>query len=238
MGLIIALLLTVICTSSAFADEIQKETDLVLKCKRILESRFPHTEWDHIKASPIPGICEATTGTNVLYVYPAEKPLFIFGSLFTFTGENLTAERKSQLREELLKKVFKGEVDAKPIRIGKGDPQYVEFVDPFCVHCRRAEKELGDTPRLLFFYPLSERSEAVAAAVLCSRNPQSEWKKVVAGEYDEKVVTAPKGCVELVEEHKDLGRYLGVRGTPTLFDRQGQSPSPTLIASKNKKDRR
>ncbi len=207
------------------------------KCRKLLKTHFPNTTWGEIRQSPIPDICEASTGSNVLYVYPGEPPLLIFGALYTFEGKDLTAIRRAQLREQIVGKIFQGKVSAKPILLGNGDPQYIEFVDPFCVHCRRAEKELRGIPRLLFFYPLSQRSKTVAAAVLCSSDPQAEWEKVVNGEYDRKVVSAPKQCLQQVEEHKKLGKSLGVRGTPTLFDQQGRSPSPALI-SKNYQKRR
>lgn len=213
--------------------------ELVQKCTQLLKTSFPNTNWGEIRRSPIPGICEASTGSNVLYVFPGDPPLLIFGALYTFDGKDLTAIRRAQLRKQILDEIFQGKVDAKPLLIGeKGVPQYVEFVDPFCVHCRRAERELRGVPRLLFFYPLSKRSEAVAAAVLCASDPRTEWEKVIAGEYDRKIVTAPEKCIALVEKHKKLGRYLGVRGTPTIFDRQGRSPSPTLIASKIKQNKR
>jgi len=224
--ILVFLLLALITPSLAFGEGLTE------KCKRILEARFPHTHWSAIRPSPIPGLCEAATGSNIVYVYPGEKPLLLFGAIYTFEGTDLTEKRRSQLRKEIIAAIFDGNADAKPIVLGRGTPRYVEFVDPFCVHCRRAEKELRGIPRLLFFYPLSKRSEAVAAAVLCSKDPQAEWEKVVAGEYDRKVVTAPRQCIALVEKHRKLGRYLGVRGTPTIFDRQGRSPSPALIASK------
>ncbi len=235
--IVVAFLMVVLLSPSLASGE-----ELVQKCKRLLELKFPNTNWSEIRPSPIPGICEAATGSNVLYVYPGEKPddkpFLLFGALYTLDGTDLTALRRTQLREEIVTKVFESKVKAKPILIGTGNPRYIEFVDPFCVHCRRAEKEIREVPRFLFFYPLSQRSEAVAAAVLCSENPRAEWEKVVAGKYDKDVVTVPRRCIDLVEEHKRLGRYLGVRGTPTIFDRQGRALSPSLIASKKQNKRR
>jgi thiol:disulfide interchange protein DsbC len=196
-----------------FADESEKEAAAQLS--RIM----PNTMIDGFGPSPIPELYEVTAGDQIFYFSPNGH--LVFGEIWSKDGRSLTAERRDQLITDKLGRL---PLD-KALTIGDGPHQVIEFTDPDCPFCRKADAFLegrADVTRHIFFFPLEglhPKAAAKSRYILCSEDKEKALKEVFAGDWDNKdLPPLAADCQEtLLDEHLRLGGTLGVRGTPTIW---------------------
>ena len=184
-----------------------------------LKETFPNLGITDFTETPVPGVYEVLAGEQIFYFSP--QGYLFFGELWSKDGRNLTAEK----REALLAKLIDGLPLDKAVRIGSGPNQVIEFTDPDCPHCRKVESYLDgrtDVTRYVFFYPLENlhpQARAKAQLILCAGDRENTLREVFAGAYDHQPIrpSAPCDADRLLEEHLELARRLGVRGTPVLW---------------------
>ncbi len=197
----------------AFSEEPRGEAAAQLA--RIL----PNTTIDGFGPSPIPELYEVTAGDQIFYFSPTGH--LVFGEIWSKEGRSLTAERRDQLVAE---KLMRLPLD-KAMTIGNGPHQVIEFTDPDCPFCRKADAFLEgrtDVTRHIFFYPLEAihpKAAAKSRFILCSKDREKALKEVMSGVWDNKdLPPVANDCQKsLLDEHLRLGGSLGVRGTPTIW---------------------
>lgn len=177
---------------------------------------------EDIRPSPVPGLFEVVSGSDVGYV-SADGRFYVDGDVFDMeTRANLTEERRKLGRAALLK----GVRDEDTIVFAPKGYKYTVnvFTDVDCGYCRKLHAEITELNRLgikvrYLMYPRNgPGSEAwtKAEAVWCSANRNDALTRAKRGE----VVTA-KACDAPVARQFELGRELGIRGTPGIITDRG-----------------
>lgn len=201
----------------------------------------PNTVIESIKPSPIPGYKEVSIGGQVVYVSTDGKYL-IQGSLMELaTRENLTDASEAVLR--------RGVLDAVPrerrIVFSPANPKYrvTVFTDIDCGYCRKLHAQIADynkegiSVEYLFFPRAGLNSESYnkAVNVWCAVDRR---KALTDAKLDKPV--AKKTCANPVTADYELGRRVGVDGTPAIYASDGTQlggylPPDQMLARLQKK---
>jgi thiol:disulfide interchange protein DsbC len=181
-----------------------------------LKSSFPKLKFEAVNPTPITGLYEVVSGTNIAYFAPATGNL-IFGEMIDKNGRNVTTDRVNTI---VVAKAKTLPLD-KAVVVGKGNSTVIEFTDPDCPYCRSASSFLAgktDVKRFIFFIPLPMHKDAERKVryVFCSADREKAYEDAMKGKLDdEKYEVCKKTDVdELVALHKELAGKMGVTGTP------------------------
>jgi thiol:disulfide interchange protein DsbC len=183
--------------------------------------QFPRI--DEVTRTPIPGIWEVRSGTDILYT-DEQGNYVIEGSIHdTRSKMNLTEARINKLTAiDFASLPLK---DAIAIKQGNGSRKLVVFADPNCGYCKRLERDLlavKDVTIYTFLYPiLGPDSVEKSKAIWCAKDPQKAWRDwMVEGNAPSAVTGA---CdLSALERNAALGRGHKVQGTPALVFKDGQ----------------
>ena len=111
----------------------------------------------------------------------------------------------------------------KAIKVGSGKIMVIEFTDPDCPYCRKAEEFFGkrtDVTRYVFLVPLPMHPEAPGKAqyILSAPDAAKAYRDVMGGSLDGKT---PQGITDkgknLLEEHRQNAQKAGVNAMPTFI---------------------
>ncbi len=183
----------------------------------------PESEITHIGDSPIPGFREVALGARIVYLSNDGKRL-IQGALFDIPSrENLTQVSEAVLRKDLLASVGAD----RRIVFEAAKPRHVVtvFTDIDCGYCRKLHEQIAVYNRLgitveYLFYPrsgLGSESFDKAVAVWCAPDRLKAMTAAKAGQV------LPKGtCTNPVTQDFDLGRRIGLEGTPAIYAANGE----------------
>ena len=178
---------------------------------------LPNTGISSVRETPVPGIFEIVAGDQIFYFSPAGY--LFFGEMFTKDGKSLTGERRKELVADKLARIDLTQA----FTLGKGPHQVIEFTDPDCPYCRKADEFLSkrtDLTRHIFFFPLPMHQNAAAHAryILCSMDQERAMREVFTGQWDTTPLPGTNDqCQNLLDAQMRIGASLGVRGTPTLW---------------------
>ncbi len=179
---------------------------------------------EDVRPSAVEGLYEVSSGTEVGYV-SADGRFYVDGDVFDMgTKENLTEERRKQGRLALLA----GVSDADAIIFEpKASARHTVtvFTDVNCVHCRRLHSEIAELNRLgirvrYLMYPRGGPGTEAwkqAEAVWCSADRKDALTRAKKGE----TIQAPD-CTTPVAAQYQLGREIGVTGTPGIVTETGE----------------
>lgn len=188
-----------------------------------VEQLVPGVPPDAIGPSPIPGFREVAVAGQVVYISDDGRYL-IQGSLVDIVArENLTSAAEAGQRKGLLDKVGAD----RGILFAAAEPKYTVtvFTDIDCGFCRRMHQQIGQYNALgisvrYLFYPragLSSESFDKAVSVWCASDRRKALTDAKAG------VELPKAsCTNPVTMDYDLGRQVGLDGTPAVYDAGGR----------------
>ena len=191
---------------------------------QFVQDAFPEVVVTSVKPSPIPGLLQMSVGADLYYV-SEDGEYFIMGDIFGLeTRKNMTEVARSSTRANYLKEV--GEDGG--IMFPANDEEYVitVFTDIDCGYCRKLHREIdgyneeGISVRYLFFPRRGPGSDswAKADAVWCSTFRDDALTAAKSG-----VVVEAEDCGETpVAKHYQLGKDLGIVGTPAIFTAGGQ----------------
>ena len=111
----------------------------------------------------------------------------------------------------------------KAVKVGSGKITVIEFTDPDCPFCRRAEEFFGkrtDVTRYVFLVPLPMHPDAPAKAqyILSAADGAKAYTAVMGGSLDRK---KPEGITDLgkqrLAEHEQIAKSAKVGGMPTFI---------------------
>lgn len=178
-----------------------------------------------VRESVIPGLFEVANGGEVIYVSTDGRYAFKGDVFDTDRGRNLTDRRRNEARQELLRSL----PDDETVVFSPAKPRYTVtvFTDVECKFCRMFHSEIAEYNRLgvkvrYAFYPRpGPGSEAwrKAETVWCSANRQESLTAAIQG-TDPGATKA--GCRTPVARTYDLGKTLGMLGTPGIFTEKGE----------------
>jgi len=192
--------------------------DKVADVTKQLKDHFPGMAFTKVEASPIDDLYEVQAGQNIVYFYP-KKDLLVFGEIWNREGKSLTGLKRQETAARLIKDL---PLD-KAVKIGNGKNVVIEFTDPDCPFCRKADgflKGRKDVTRYVFFTPLSIHPQAASKAmyILTAQNREKAHEEVFGGKLDSKPVEVKNDVAsKLLIEHQAWGAKLGVNGTPAFW---------------------
>lgn len=178
-----------------------------------------------VRDSVLPGVFEVANGGEVIYV-SADGRYALKGDIFdTDRGVNVTDRRRNEARQELLKAL----PDEDTVVFSPAKPRYTVtvFTDVECKYCRMFHGDIAEYNRLgikvrYAFYPRpGPGSDAwrKAESVWCSSNRQQSLTSAIQGND----AGPPRvGCHTPVARTYDLGKTLGMLGTPGIFTERGE----------------
>lgn len=222
-----------IAVADKHADDEQGNID---KVRLELIKMIPQAANAEIIASPVAGIYRLQVQGNYAYAF-VDGDYVLLGDLFnTKDGVNLGDAAATERMARLIESV----PESKMIVYGPEKPKrYITiFTDIDCGYCRKLHREVpqlteaGIQVRYLA-YPragVGSDSHKKYVSVWCNDDQQTALTDAKSGKD---VATA--GCDNPIEETYNLGREVGVRGTPTIiFDdgtvTPGYLPPEQLIA--------
>ncbi len=233
LTLLILPFLTVACNaddSASTSTDVKVETQAELKIdKELFSQRFEKLGMPVIDVMPssVPGLVEVKTEGGVLFASPDAKHL-IAGTLYEL-GEDgsyvdVMAKRQAPINAEKI-----AQFEDSMIEYKADNEKYVVtvFTDITCGYCVKLHNEmqgyndLGITVRYMAF-PRQGPSGQVAdsmAQIWCAEDPASAMHnakvtRTLADVADGKDL---KQCKQTIADHYQLGRQLGISGTPAIF---------------------
>lgn len=188
-----------------------------------LQKVFPGVSLDSIKKTPVQGLYEVTAGLRVVYMSEDGRYLIQGDVLDMTTRENLTEPVREARRLASVNKV--GENNMIIYKPEKVKHTVTVFTDIDCGYCRKLHSQMDDylakgiAIRYLFFprAGLGSASYDKAVSVWCADDQNSAMTKA---KQNQEIET--KTCKNPVSDHYDLGRMLGVKGTPAILTDKGE----------------
>lgn len=186
---------------------------------RLSEFIGPDLPIGAISETPLADVYEVTAGNRVLYVAMKDE-LILVGSLYdTERGVNLGEEKQNEITRRMAEEEI-GKLSVDDMVVFKGDESkrhITVFTDVECGYCRRLHQEVpqlneaGIEVRYLAYPVISQNSYPNAVSVWCADDQQTAMTQAKLGRQIES-----RTCDNPVDAQLELGRKLGVRGTPFL----------------------
>jgi thiol:disulfide interchange protein DsbC len=183
----------------------------------------PGAKPEDVRPTPVPGLYEVRRGAEVLYMTQDGKYALI-GDLYQLsTHNNLTEERRRELRLKLIGAV----PESNMLVFGPDRPKYTitVFTDVDCVYCRALHKQIADYNRLgirvryLFFPRTGPDTDSwhKAEQVWCSSDRKAALTRAKLGQ----ALEAPVCPNTPVAQDYALGKAVGITGTPGIVTSNG-----------------
>jgi len=216
-------LATLIALPFGFAAALASAQDLT---KEQLASRLNGVAVEDISDSPLPGIYQVSIGAQVAYV-TKDGRYIIRGDIYDAeTSANVSEETRASARVEMLNSVDPASMIVfKPVNVPVKHKITI-FTDVDCGYCRQFHREidkvtaLGIEVHYLFFPRTGPNTESWTKAdqVWCAADHNAALTRAKLGGEIPQVAA----CNTPVESHYELGRDVGVRGTPAIFSETGE----------------
>ena len=194
-----------------------------------LAAKIPGAKPEDLRPSPLPGLYELSHDADVSYI-SADGKFIISGDLYQVPDKgsiefpNLTENRRRELRGKLLA----GVPDAELISFGAPTLKHsiTVFTDVDCTWCRKLHSQIAEYNkagiRVRYMAwprtgPATESWEK-AETVWCAKDKADALSRAKRGE----AVRVNACAGNPVQRHWDLGRKLGVEGTPGVLLPSGE----------------
>ena len=203
--------------SVAFAGE--HIPDAVLKTGARL---IPNFSENNVKPAPVAGLFEIKIGPQLVYM-SADGRYIIQGDVIDITGgENLSETARKQSRIEAVNGL--GEDSMIVFAPQEVSSTITVFTDVTCPYCVKLHREVGELNQAgvkvrYLAYPRAGVPSSVydqMVSVWCATDPLTAMTDAKFGKAIE-----PKSCDNTVKEHFEMGRAIGVKGTPTIVLEDG-----------------
>ena len=181
---------------------------------------------DDVRVTPIEGLYELRFGYRLAYV-DAEGRFGFLGSgdmEDVSTGENLSEQRRAAVRRELMASL--DEWDTLDFMPDETTHQLLVFTDVDCGYCRRLHQQMAEYHQLgigvrYAAFPRSGPDTDTWTAmqsIWCSDDRPGALTRAKTGGF----VPEQQCDSASVERHYELGRQIGLSGTPALVTPNGQ----------------
>ncbi len=188
-----------------------------------LKSLVPGLQIDKVRPAPFPGFVEMLLGAQLVYVSEDGKYLLDGRLIEIATRRDLSEAAKGEVRKTRLADVTSADRIVFPAT-GEKKHTITIFTDIDCGYCRQLHRQMAEYNDLgievdyLFFPRAGVQSNSFdkAVSVWCAADRNQALTAAKAGEDP-----APKQCPNPIEMHFELGRELGVTGTPALVAEDG-----------------
>ena len=228
----LALSSTVFTATAASTSDVVSKRDISAK----LQSLVPFVVIDVTEHET--GLYEIVADKGVFYATKDGKHLFS-GAVHQFQEglPNLTEMKKQEVAKTMIDTL-------RPTFLTYKAPQQkheiIAFFDSSCGYCRKMHSEMsrynamGITVHYALFPRNGLQSQSVTdlSSVACSANSQVAMNTLMQGG-----AIQPATCDSPVSKHYDLGQWLGVSGTPMIFNMggeivmEGYAPANTMLTA-------
>ncbi len=192
--------------------------------RKNLAERLPNfPKIDEVVKSPIPGLYEVRSGTEIFYT-DEQGNYIVDGHLIdTRTRANLTQERIDKLTAiDFARLPFK---DAIVWKQGNGERKMAVFADPNCGYCKRFERDLNEVKNVTvytFLYPiLGADSLEKSKNIWCAKDRSAAWR-----DWMLEGATPPKTMGQCdsaaLQRNAEFGRKYRINGTPGVIFEDGK----------------
>jgi len=175
-----------------------------------------------ISETPMPGFLQVRVGGDIVYMSEDGRYLVQGRMIDMDTQVDLTDQAMSGIRKEQLANLERSEF----VTFGNGDSEYevLVFTDPDCGYCRRLHEQIDAYvesgirvnylafPRAGIGSPTHEKM----VSIWCADDPQGAMDIAKSGGTPE-----PASCENPVAEQYELGKSVGVTGTPSILTFNG-----------------
>jgi len=191
--------------------------------KTKLEAIMPGVNIESMQALDNTGLYEAIISGEIIYFTKDLRYVFQGDVIALETRENITELKRVDLRQQALATI--DETDLIIYEPTKTEHTLTVFTDIDCGYCRKLHQQMADYNALgirirYMAFPragLESESFDKAADVWCAK----DRKQAMTDAKNGKDVDAEK-CQSPIKAHYELGRRLGVTGTPALFLESGE----------------
>ena len=220
MGLTFSLFIFSSATTQA-AVETEETKAQITALKEKLKGKF-RSEPTSVKKSELPNIFEVMYGTEVVY-FSVDGKYFLAGDMIELeTRTNLSDFAKQSVRKDIMERedfkpvVFKAENEKHKLTV---------FTDIDCGYCAKLHREMpqinakGITVEYLMFprAGLQSKSYEKAVSMWCADDPLKSMT-----DAKERREIPVKSCENPVAAQYNLGKEVGVTGTPALVTSTGK----------------
>lgn len=213
------LLLAPVALYSTDSAEAEIEAD-------IAQLKEKYANVDEVRSTPVPGLYELRFGYRIAYVDASGQFGFLgSGDLQDVaSGENLTQARRAEVRRELMASL--DEWDTLDFMPDRTEHELLVFTDVDCGYCRRLHQQMAEYHELgigvrYVAFPRSgpdTDSWTTMQSIWCSDNRPAAMTSAKAGGF-----VPERQCDSAsVERHFELGREIGLSGTPALLTPGGE----------------
>ncbi len=213
----LVLLALPLATATRAADPVVEQID------KAMAALFGGQKPDAVEKAPVPGLYQVLYAGRLFYVTP-DGQFLIDGTLYDVAqGRNLSADRLAVERRKAMAVVGPGDT----IDFGPKDAPWTVFVftDIDCPYCQKLHSqiqgynELGIRIRYLLYprTPPGSPSYVKAVSVWCSGDRAQALTRAKAGEQ-----IPVRTCDNPVARNQELGRKVGVSGTPAIVTPSGR----------------
>ena len=183
-----------------------------------LESMLPGFTPDSVAESVVPGLYEVVIGPHVVYLSADGTHMLRGDVIEVATRSNITESRRRDARLAAIERVPESDM----IVFGAADAAHTVtiFTDVDCGYCRKLHNEMDDyiaagiRVRYLAFPRAGVPSEVydTMVSVWCADDPREAMTQAKRGR-----AVPERTCDNPVAREYELGRVLGISGTPTLI---------------------
>ena len=194
--------------------------DALDELKQSLAKRLPQFEVSFVDKTPIEGIYQVIIGGQVIYM-TRDARYMIDGNLIDLsTRRNYSEEAMSVIRLSQIEKLGEDKMVVYTPKTIKHTITVVTDID--CPYCRRLHNEMdqymdGGVQVRYIFMPLKGQGDyRTTVSVWCAKDQNEALDMAKAGAEVE-----AKDCDNPIDEHLQISRSLGVRGTPAIILQDG-----------------
>lgn len=190
------------------------------KVSDALKRRFPKLTFDSVEESPVKGVYEVVSGSNVFYFDVASGHV-IFGEMWSPRGTNVTAGARAKIQTAKYGKFKEHLADA--IKIGDGPNEVIEVTDPDCPFCRKMHGYWAtrkDVTRYVFLMPIAQLhpgARAKADYILSASDHAAAFEMVMSGKFDSSALPSVLANKDLISKQTALVAASGLSGTPAFY---------------------
>ena len=198
----------------------------------ILEA-FPGLTENEVQPTPVDGWYEIMLGSQVAYVSADAKYVMRGDLIEVATNANYTENRRNEARKNVLAQMpAENSITFTPLNVKHS---ITVFTDIDCGYCRKLHTEIADLADrgievTYLFFPRAGPGSASwdkAEAVWCADNRNEALTSAKAGQPVE-----PRKCAAPIAAQYDMGRQVGLRGTPAIVTDSGKLISGYLPADR------
>lgn len=201
----------------------QSSTPAVERLRERIAAEYPQFQVDTIRPTPIDGIYEVVSDTDVMYM-TADAHYLLRGALIDLEQRrNLTGERRSELVHAKVDALGEESMLVFPPADGPAKHTITVFTDHTCPYCQRLHEEVlamvEEYPvevRYLMFPRAGLGSSAADTLqdIWCADDPRRALTRAKRGQS---VPAREAGCSAPIKQHFEAAQAVGINGTPYLL---------------------